>query len=292
MSNEIEKLLEKIINALENIKEKTPLTHCITNFVTVNDCANGILAIGGSPIMADDSEEVKEIVEISDALVINIGKLSKDQIAAIIDSCKYANETNTPIVLDPVGAGVSSLRNNITLEIVKNYKISVIRGNMSEIKAITTLLKLPTLENYDTNQVKGVDVNVNDIITKDNLKDNSKIVKELSSHLNTVVIASGPLDIISNGKNTLIIENGNDMMPKITGSGCMLSSIVGTCVSVNDPFIGSILATLSMGIAGEEARKYVNKKDLGTGTFRAILIDYLYKINKDLLLNNSKFYEI
>lgn len=292
MNNKATELLKKMPSALEKVKEKAPLTHCITNFVTVNDCANAILAIGASPIMADDNEEVEEIVEISDALVINIGKLSQDEIESIKTSCKYANKTNTPIVLDPVGAGISGLRNNITVEIVKNYKLATIRGNMSEIKAIVKLIKLPILENKDNEVAKGVDVNENDIITKDNLKKNANIVNALAKELDTVVIASGPIDIISNGNLTIAIENGDDMMPMITGSGCMLSSIVGSCVGANDAFLGSVLATLIMSLAGESARKYVDKNDLGTGTFRAILIDHLYKINDKVLLNNSNIYEI
>ena len=160
------KNFENIIeNNLKIIKEKNPLTHCITNSVTINDCANAILAIGGSPFMAEDAEELAEVVAIADALVINIGKLSENQIKSMKISSKTANETNTPIILDPVGVGVTELRNKTTLHLINNYNISVIRGNISEIKAIAKLVGVLK----ENNAAKGVDVNIDDIITEDNL---------------------------------------------------------------------------------------------------------------------------
>lgn len=273
----------KIDKTLINIKSRTPLTHCITNFVTVNDCANAILAIGGSPIMADDADEMEEVVSIADALVINIGKLSKDQIAAMISASKVANKTKTPIILDPVGVGVSNLRNNTALEIINNYNISAIRGNITEIKTIAKLLGIID----ENNTAKGVDVCVDDIITKTNLKDNGKIISNLAKKLNAIVLASGPIDLLSDGITTLAIDNGDEMMPLITGSGCMLSSIVGTCIGGSTPLEGTLLAILAMNIAGEKARAKIDEKDEGTGSFRAYLIDYLYKTNSETLINKS-----
>lgn len=273
----------KIDKTLINIKSRTPLTHCITNFVTVNDCANAILAIGGSPIMADDADEMEEVVSIADALVINIGKLSKDQIAAMISASKVANKTKTPIILDPVGVGVSNLRNNTALEIINNYNISAIRGNITEIKTIAKLLGIID----ENNTAKGVDVCVDDIITKTNLKDNGKIISNLAKKLNAIVLASGPIDLLSDGITTLAIDNGDEMMPLITGSGCMLSSIVGTCIGGSTPLEGTLLAILAMNIAGEKARAKIDEKDEGTGSFRAYLIDYLYKTDNETLINKS-----
>lgn len=278
-----EELLQEMPKALENVRRKVPLTHCITNSVTINDCANAILAIGGSPIMAEDDEEVAEVISISDVLVINIGKLSKEQIAAMKTSSEQANKLNKPIVIDPVGAGISKLRNNTIKELVENFKIAAIRGNMSEIKAISTIIGLTN----DEKSAKGVDVSEDDIITKENLEINGQIVKNLADKLNTIIVASGPLDLISDGKITIAIDNGDDMMPLITGSGCMLSSIVGTCVEANKPLYGALLASLAMSIAGEKARAKVDEQNLGTGSFRTYLIDYLYKTNDESLLNDS-----
>lgn len=278
-----EEFQEKIEKTLIEIKEKNPLTHCITNSVTINDCANAVLAIGGSPFMAEDAEELEEVVTIADALVINIGKLSKEQINSMNVSAKVANETSTPIVLDPVGVGVTELRNKTTLDLINNYHITAIRGNISEIKAIAKLTGVID----ENNTAKGVDVNTDDIITKENLKANGEIIKELADKLNTTILASGPIDILSDGKTTIAIDNGDDMMPLITGSGCMLSSIVGSCVGGSTPLEGTLVAILAMNLAGEKARAKVDEKDEGTGSFRTYLIDYLYKTNAESLVKES-----
>lgn len=278
-----DEILEKIDETLKNIKEKNPLTHCITNSVTINDCANAVLAIGGSPFMAEDAEELEEVVTIADALVINIGKLSKEQVEAMKISAETANKTNTPIILDPVGVGVTELRNRTTLDLIENYNITAIRGNISEIKAIAKLVGI-----IDENNVaKGVDVNIDDIICEENLSINGVIIRDLAEKLNATILASGPIDILSDGKTTFAIDNGDDMMPLITGSGCMLSSIVGTCIGGSEPLEGSLIAILAMNIAGEKARAKVDEKDEGTGSFRAYLIDFLYKTNAETLVNES-----
>ena len=283
MINNEKEILDGITNTLNQIKEKNPLTHCITNSVTINDCANAVLAIGGSPFMAEDAEELEEVVTIADALVINIGKLSKEQINSMNISAEVANRTGTPIVLDPVGVGVTELRNKTTLNLINNYKMAAIRGNISEIKAIAKLIGVID----ENNTAKGVDVNVNDLITEENLEANGQIIKETAKQLDTTILASGPIDILSDGETTIAIDNGDDMMPMITGSGCMLSSIVGSCVGGSSPLEGTLVAILAMNLAGEKARAKVDEKDEGTGSFRTYLIDYLYKTNAESLVNES-----
>ena len=283
MTNQKESLLNSINETLSQIKEKNPLTHCITNSVTINDCANAVLAIGGSPFMAEDAEELEEVVTIADALVINIGKLSKEQINSMNVSAKVANETDTPIILDPVGVGVTELRNKTTMDLINNYNMAAIRGNITEIKSIAKLVGVID----ENNTAKGVDVNIDDIITEENLSTNGEIIRELAEKLDTTILASGPIDILSDGKTTIAIDNGDDMMPLITGSGCMLSSIVGSCIGGSTPLEGSLVAILAMNLAGEKARAKVDEKDEGTGSFRAYLIDYLYKTNAESLINES-----
>lgn len=283
MINTEKELLNRIEINLKSIKEKNALTHCITNSVTINDCANAVLAIGGSPFMAEDAEELEEVVTIADVLVINIGKLSKDQIKSMKISSQTANKTNTPIILDPVGVGVTELRNRTTMDLIENYDIAAIRGNISEIKAIAKLVGVLD----ESNTAKGVDVNLDDIITEENLKANGDLICELADKLNTVILASGPLDILSDGETTVVIDNGDDMMPLITGSGCMLSSIVGSCIGGSNPFEGSLVAILAMNIAGEKARAKVDANDEGTGSFRAYLIDYLYKTDSETLIKEA-----
>lgn len=283
MTNTENELLGKLDENLKKIREKNALTHCITNSVTINDCANAVLAIGGSPFMAEDAEELEEVVTIADVLVINIGKLSKSQIESMKISAKTANETGTPIVLDPVGVGVTQLRNKTTMDLIENYDIAAIRGNISEIKAIAKLAGVLD----ESNTAKGVDVNTDDIITEENLKANGELIKELALKLDTVILASGPIDILTDGQTTIAIDNGDDMMPLITGSGCMLSSIVGSCIGGTNPLEGTLVAILAMNIAGEKARAKVDENDEGTGSFRTYLIDYLYKTNAESLVNES-----
>ena len=283
MINDESNLLKKIDETLKDIREKNALTHCITNSVTINDCANAVLAIGGSPFMAEDAEELEEVVTIADVLVINIGKLSKEQIESMHISSKTANKTNTPIILDPVGVGVTELRNKTTMDLINDYDIAAIRGNITEIKAIAKLAGVLD----ESNTAKGVDVNIDDIITEENLKDNGELICELASKLNTTILASGPIDILSDGNLTVAIDNGDDMMPLITGSGCMLSSIVGSCIGGSNSFDGTLVAILAMNIAGERARAKVDEKDEGTGSFRTYLIDYLYKTDSETLTEKA-----
>ena len=277
-----EKILNQIPEKLEKIREITPLTECITNIVTVNDCANAVLAIGGSPVMTEESEEIEDFVKISDVVVINIGTTNKNQIKAMKIAAECANKINTPVVIDPVGVGIGDLRNNIVLDLLK-FNIAAIRGNMSEIKAIAKLKGILD----DNNTAKGVDVCLDDVVSEENLNENGELIKTLADKLNTVIIASGKIDIISDGKTTIAIKNGDDMMPLITGSGCMLTSILGTCISDGDVLIGSLIAMLAMNIAGEKARAKVDELDLGTGSFRTFLIDYLSKTDSNELISKA-----
>ena len=288
-SENVKNILDGFEDAVKNVKEVSPLTFCITNFVTVTDCANAALAIGASPIMSNGAEEGGEIVNIANALVINIGTLSKSQNELMRNSARQAKEIEKPIIFDPVGAGVSALRNDMTKEIVEDYPLALVRGNMSEIKAIAKLINLN--ENNDS-VAKGVDVAESDIISEVTLESNALIVKELANELNAVVIASGPIDIISDGNLTFGLDNGDEMMPLITGSGCMLTTIIGSYVGANEPLIGGIAACALMAIAGENAAENVRANDLGTASFRTFLIDNLYKLDAEELKERANLFEI
>lgn len=280
---EKKKLLEEIPKNLKKIQEKNPLTQCITNAVTINDCANAILAIGGSPVMADNPAEVNDFVEIADAVVINIGNTNQVQMDAMEMASEYASKIGTPIIVDPVGVGIGDLRSEIVLKLLKQ-DITAIRGNMSEVKKIAQLVGI--LDH--ANNVNGVDVCLDDVVTEENLKTNAETIRALANELNTIIIASGEIDIMSDGETTIAIFNGDEMMPWITGSGCMLTSIVGACIGGSDGLIGSLIANLIMTRAGELAREKVDELDLGTGSFRSFLIDYLSKADGDDLVEHAK----
>lgn len=265
---------------LENVIAKTPLVHNITNYVTVNDCANIILACGGSPIMADDISEVEEITSICNSLVINIGTLNERTINAMIKAGKKANSLGHPVILDPVGAGASSLRTETVFRLIKEVQFSVIRGNISEIKAVYS----------GTSSTKGVDANIADIVTEKNIDEVVSFSKTLSERTGAVIAITGALDIVTDLNKTYIIKNGHSMMGKITGAGCMLTSLIGAFCGANcDNLLDATAAAVcSMGICGELAYKKVLKTEGGTSSFRTSLIDYMSKFNYDVLKEEMK----
>lgn len=283
-----EEKLEKCSKIVEKLRNECPLTHCITNYVTINDCANAVLAIGGSPAMANETPEIKDFVEIAGATVINMGTLLEDQIEPMQVAATHTKETNTPLVIDPVAVGVSKLRNDVTVDLINRSSPSVIRGNMSEIKAIANLFNISEIET----KAKGVDVSDNDIITQQNLKENAEIVQNIAEKLNTTIAVSGTIDIISNGEETYLIDNGEAIMSKITGSGCMLTCVIGAFCAVASPLEAAIIATLSMTIAGEKARRKVEINNEGSGSFRTYLIDELYNMNEEIINKYGKLYNI
>lgn len=270
-------ILEKSINLIEKLREESPLTHCITNVVTVRDCANAVLAVGGSPIMANAPEEAEEIVSIANSLVINIGTLTEEQIETMKKSAKQATKMEKPFVLDPVGIGISKIRNETPIDIIKESKPAIIRGNLSEIKAIAMFYGI--LDECTT--AKGVDVADTDIISEDTLEINAQIVKNIAEKLDTTIAVSGPIDIVSNGKEVYALKNGNPMMANITGTGCMLGCIMGAYAAIDDSLLAAITATTVMSIAGEIAAKTATDNNQGTGSFGTYLIDELSKMNPE-----------
>ncbi|WP_279160840.1 hydroxyethylthiazole kinase [Thomasclavelia cocleata] len=262
-------------NILNEIKLRNPLVHCITNYVTVNDCANAILAVNGSPIMADDINEVEDITTICNSLVINIGTLNERTITSMIAAGKMANNLNHPIIFDPVGAGASKFRTESAKKLLKNISFSVIRGNISEIKALA----------INTSTTQGVDASINDIVTKDNLDEVVKFAKKFSQETNAIIAITGAIDIIASKDKAYAIYNGCSTMSKITGTGCMLSAILGAFIAVGQ---SSLLETTAytvalMGYCGELASQKIRNRDEGTSSFRTYLIDALSTIKyKDL----------
>lgn len=268
---------QKIIQNIENLRNTSPLTHCITNTVTVNDCANAVLAIGGSPIMANEPQEAEEIVTIVNSLLINIGTLHKSQIEAMKIASQTAERLDKAFVLDPVGIGVSKIRNDTSITLIKDANPTIIRGNLSEIKTLAMLYGILD----ECTQAKGVDVADSDIINTQTLKSNAIIVKNIAQKLNTTIAVSGPIDIISNGTDTYAIENGNPMMSQITGSGCMLGCILASYSAITNPLDAALTGCSVMAIAGEVAAKTVKENHKGTGTFRCELINELSLIDKE-----------
>lgn len=267
-------------NILKNVHEKTPLIHCITNYVTVNDVANILLACGASPIMADDEKDAVEITAICNALVINIGTLNERTIATMLKTGKRANELSHPVVLDPVGAGASSLRTDTTFKLLEEVKFAVIRGNISEIKTVSR----------GRGTTKGVDADVSDAVTEKNLDETISFAKELSARTKSIIAITGAIDIVTDSNKAYIIRNGHPMMSKITGSGCMLTAVIAAYCAANpgSHLEATAAAVCAMGLAGELAYDKVVKHDAGTSSYRTYLIDAMSKLDEMVLEGGAK----
>ena len=263
----------------ERVRSTHPLVHNITNYVTVNDCANILLACGGSPIMADDADEVEEITAVCGGLNINIGTLNKRTIGAMLLAGKKANELGHPAVLDPVGAGASKLRTETALSLTENVKFAVIRGNMSEIK---------TLAN-GSGTTKGVDADVADSVTEDNLNDAVAFAKRAAKKLGTVIAITGAIDIVTDGEKAYCIRNGHPMMSSVTGTGCQLSAMTAAYVTANPdkPLEAAAAAVATMGFAGEIAYKRLTELD-GNSSYRNYIIDAIYRMTPAELEKGAK----
>lgn len=260
---------------MKNVEERNPLIHCITNQVTMNDCANALLAVKGSPIMADDEDEVEEMTTLCQGLVVNIGTLNQRTIQSMIKAGKKANVLGHPVVLDPVGVGATKLRTETVFQLLKEIKWSVIKGNVSEMKVIA----------YGKGITKGVDANEKDVINEDNLESYIEFAKNISQQTEAIIVMTGAIDIVANHKTAYIIRNGCKEMSKVTGTGCMLGAILGAYISANPKQMleASTLATSMMGFSGELAKQRIIKEELGTGSLHIYLIDYLSRMNYELL---------
>ncbi|MDX1808559.1 MAG: hydroxyethylthiazole kinase [Sulfurospirillaceae bacterium] len=242
--------------SLENVKKEKPLVHHITNYVTVNDCANVVLAIGASPVMADEAKEVAQMVSFCGALVLNIGTGNERTLESMVIAGKAANAKNIPVILDPVGIGATPFRFQSVEKLMQNVKFSVIRGNMAEIKTVAGL------------EAKSAGV--------DSLEDEDespKVAQKLAKTLGCVVAITGKVDSVSDGKNTYLLSNGHSNLAKVTGTGCMTSSLIGSFLGAkNSALVSAISGIWSMSIAGEIA---VSKLDdiNKMGSFKVSLMD-------------------
>lgn len=272
---------KRIIELLNNVKEKNPLVHHITNYVTVNDCANITLAIGGSPVMAEDINEVRDMVSLSSSLVINIGTLNSVSVGSMIEAGKRANELNIPVILDPVGAGATIYRTETSKRIISEVKLAVIRGNLSEIK---------TLYGMET-KTKGVDACVSVSTDGNELTEEKELAKALANKLNIVIAITGAIDIITDGKTLYTVENGHKIMAKVTGTGCMCTSLIGSYLGAGDNnLLAALAGIVSMGIAGEIAYEGLDKND-GTGTLKVKMLDAIYNLSEVVIMKRSKINE-
>lgn len=273
---------KKIVELLNNVKEKNPLVHHITNYVTVNDCANITLAIGGSPVMAEDINEVYDMVSLASALVINIGTLNSVSVESMMVAGKRANELNIPVILDPVGAGATAYRTATAKRIIDEVKLAVIRGNLSEIKTLYGV----------QSKTKGVDSSDSVSVNGNERSEEKEMARALAKKLNTVIAITGAVDIITDGETLYCVENGHKIMAKVTGTGCMCTSLIGCYLGATDKnLIAALAGIVSMGIAGEMAFECLDKNKGGTGTLKVKILDAIYNLSLAEIMERSKINE-
>lgn len=263
-----EKLIDEVVLALKNTKEKTPLVYHLTNTVTINDCANITLAIGGSPLMSFCIEEIEEIIEFSSSVVLNIGTMDKSMETMAVEVGKIANKLKKPIILDPVGVGATKARKNLVNALLKEIKFTVIKGNMAEIKSILNINSLS----------RGVDS-----LEKDD--SGEKLVKLAAKKFNSVIAITGEIDYIGNQEIVFKVMNGHKKMELVTGTGCMISSLIGAFLGgKNNSLVSAVGGVLSMGIAGELAEKNF----IGTGSLKVNIMDNISNLTEEIIRKNEK----
>lgn len=253
----------QIWSAIEDIRERSPVIHNITNFVVMNNTANALLALGASPVMAHAEEEVEEMVNIAGALVINIGTLSRYWILSMLHAVRQADQRRIPIVLDPVGAGATSYRTRTSRELLDVVPITIIRGNASEIMALVN----------NEGKTKGVDSSA---LSEDALD----AARRLHEAYGSVVCVSGETDYVISGADVTRVINGHAMMPKVTGFGCTASALCGAFAAVNSNYaLAAVEAMAVMGIAGELGAR----NSPGPGSMQVNFLDALYRMSEEQL---------
>ena len=273
--------MEQILKTmLENVRAKTPLVHNITNYVTVNDVANVLLAAGSSPIMSDDADDVEDITSICGGLNINIGTLNSRTITSMLLAGKKANLLGHPVVLDPVGAGASQLRTDTAYRLLREVKFTVIRGNISEIRTLAA----------GSGTTKGVDADTADKVTDETLDKTVAFAKAFAARTGAVVAVTGAIDIVADGERAFCIRNGHPMMSAVTGTGCQLSALTAAFVTANPghPLEAAAAAVCAMGLAGETAHKRLTPLD-GNSTYRNYIIDAVYNMTPAQLEEGANY---
>ena len=264
-------MTDKICSIREEITKHNPLIHCITNPISINQCANAILSVGAKPIMAEHPEEVSEITDTADALMLNLGNITDARMKSIAISLERAKERGIPSLFDVVGVACSKMRREYALSLLKRAVPSVVKGNYSEIEALYN-------QGYSS---AGVDAD-----NKLNLQSTEKTAKELALKYKTVILATGETDIVTNGERILHIKNGTEKLSSVTGTGCMLGALCTAFLSVLNPLNSAVLSCVYFGICGEMAE---TKK--GSGSFMVNLMDRISTLSREEILKNMDLEE-
>ncbi|WP_404332118.1 hydroxyethylthiazole kinase [Mesobacillus maritimus] len=255
--------LTQIAKRLEQVRKTNPLVHNITNVVVTNFTANGLYALGASPVMAYAKEEVAEMAKIAGALVLNIGTLNPKEVEAMLIAAESANANDVPVIFDPVGAGATTFRTETARKIVKSAKISVVRGNAAEIANII-----------------GEDWTIRGVDAGEGNGDVASLAKKAAQEIGCIVAITGKEDFISDGEKTYVVRNGHSILTKVTGTGCLLSSVVGAFAAVEkDTIQACVSALVSYGVAAEMAAAQTEAN--GPGSFQIEFLNQLAKVSSE-----------
>lgn len=245
-----------MINEIRSsVQRLHPLIHCITNPISINQCANAILAVGARPIMAEHPKEVSEITATAHALLLNLGNITDTRMESMQISAKTAISKDIPFIVDVVGTACSELRRNFAFTLIEKTKPTVIKGNYSEILAL-----------YNASY-KSSGVDADSSLNKDVI---CKAASQLAVKYNTIILASGKTDIVTDGKHLASIQNGTPQLSTVMGTGCMLGALCACYLSVNQNISSIITACAVLGICGE-----LSETDKGSGSFMVSLMDHL-----------------
>lgn len=272
--------VEMLGNCIENVRKSIPLVHNITNYVTVNDVANVLLACGASPIMSDEPDDVEDITTICGGLNINIGTLNKSSIEGMYRAGRRAGALGHVVLLDPVGAGASALRTNTAVGLMDEIRFTAIRGNISEIKTLA----------LGSGTTKGVDADVADAVTEDSLDGAVKFARDLAAKTGAIIAITGAIDLVADADRCYVIRNGRPEMGRITGTGCQLSGMMTAFLVANPdtPLDAAAAAVCTMGLAGEIGWSRMQEGD-GNSTYRNRIIDAIYNMDGTTLDAGAKY---
>jgi len=263
---------ERIAESLKKLRDRRPLVQNITNFVVMNTTANALLSIGASPVMAHAVEELEEMLAIADALVVNIGTLDDRWVDSMRRAVEIAGEMKKPVVLDPVGAGATKYRTRTALELLEIGSISVLRGNFGEIKALLG----------ESGATRGVDS------VEYDERAAGELALRASESFGTAVAVTGKVDYVSDGKKLFSVMNGHEMLERVTGTGCIVTSLIGAFSAVDSPVYASLSALTIFGISAELSFEEAPFP----GSFHVKLYDWLYKIGEREILERARVNEI
>lgn len=264
----MENLAEQAARNLRAVRERKPLVHNITNFVVMNYTANALLAMGASPVMAHAINEVEEMVSHAGALVLNIGTLTEEWVAAMIAAGRKAAEKKIPIVLDPVGAGATRLRTESARRILSQIHIRVLRGNASEVLSLQD----------ENSRTKGVDA-------VHGVGEAARTAGILAAELGSTLAITGPVDLITDGRYVVRVANGHPLMASVTGSGCTATAAIGAFLTVDpEPVSAAATALAFFGLAGEVA----GDSAAAPGSFMIKMLDALFTITPEQLQKGCK----